>query len=77
MEFDWADETPHAEYGAAGFRRLLEERGEDPESWPQVLEHCEDLVSKRLAEATDEDRERVIARADRLLELAAATVKTA
>ena len=72
MEFDWADETLHAEYGRRWLRRLLEERGEDPESWPQVLERCEDLVSKRLAEATDEDRERIVACADRLLSLAAA-----
>ncbi len=31
MEFDWADETLHAEYGRRWLRRLLEVRGEDPE----------------------------------------------
>ena len=30
MEFDWADETLHAEYGRRWLRRLLEARGEDP-----------------------------------------------
>jgi uncharacterized ferritin-like protein (DUF455 family) len=76
MEYDWADETLHAEYGRRWLRRLLEERGEDPESWPQVLERCETLVSKRLAEATDDDRERIVRCAEELLALAAATVKT-
>ena len=77
MEFDWADETLHAEYGRRWLRRLLEERGQDPESWPQVLERCEELVSKRLAQATGEDREGILRCADDLLALAAATVKTA
>ena len=30
MEFDWADETLHAEYGRRWLRRLLEVRGERP-----------------------------------------------
>jgi hypothetical protein len=77
MEYDWADETLHAEYGRRWLRRLLEERGEDTESWPRVLERCEELVSKRLAEATDDDRERIVRCAEALLVLAAATVKTA
>ena len=52
MEFDWADETLHAEYGRRWLRRLLEARGEDPESWPAVLERCEELVQQRVAHAT-------------------------
>ena len=48
MEFDWADETLHAEYGRRWLRRLLEARGEDPESWPSVLERCERLVQERV-----------------------------
>ena len=46
MEFDWADETLHAEYGRRWLKELLEPRGEDPESWPAVLEHCEQLVER-------------------------------
>jgi len=70
MEFDWADETLHAEYGRRWLKELLETRGEDPESWPQVLERCEELVAARLAGATDADREAIVTRADNLLRLA-------
>jgi hypothetical protein len=41
MEFDWADETLHAEYGRHWLKRLLETRGKDPEGWPEILERCE------------------------------------
>jgi uncharacterized ferritin-like protein (DUF455 family) len=71
MEFDWADETLHAEYGRRWLRELLALRGEDPESWPRVLERCEQLVEAKLAEATDADREAIVACADNLLALAA------
>jgi broad specificity phosphatase PhoE len=67
MEFDWADETLHAEYGRRWLKQLLTERGEDPESWPRVLERCEELVAARLAEATDDDRRRIVAAAEELL----------
>jgi uncharacterized ferritin-like protein (DUF455 family) len=67
MEFDWADETLHAEYGRRWLKDLLQRRGEDPESWPQVLERCEQLVHERLAQATDADREAILARAHTLL----------
>jgi uncharacterized ferritin-like protein (DUF455 family) len=70
MEFDWADETLHAEYGRRWMRELLARRGEDPESWPRILERCEQLVEAKLAEATDADREAIVARATALLELA-------
>ncbi len=59
MEFDWADETLHAEYGRRWLRRLLEVRGEDPESWPAVLERCEQLVEERVARATSEELDRI------------------
>jgi len=67
MEFDWADETLHAEYGRRWLKELLGRRGEDPDGWPQVLERCEQLVEARLAQATDEDRERITAAAETLL----------
>ena len=68
MEFDWADETLHAEYGRRWLRRLLEARGEDPESWPAVLERCEQLVQERVARATPDDLARIRACADALVE---------
>ncbi|HKP19682.1 MAG TPA: DUF455 family protein [Gaiellaceae bacterium] len=70
MEFDWADETLHAEYGRRWLRRLLEVRGQDPESWPAVLERCERLVEERLERAAPADLERIRACADELLESA-------
>jgi hypothetical protein len=70
MEFDWADETLHAEYGRRWLREVLVRRGEDPERWPRILERCEQLVEAKLAEATDADREAVVSRANALLELA-------
>jgi hypothetical protein len=67
MEFDWADETLHAEYGRRWLRRLLEARGADPESWPAVLEECERLVQARVARATSDDLERIRTCADDLI----------
>ncbi len=71
MEFDWADETLHAEYGRRWLRRLLEVRGEDPESWPAILDRCEELVRERVSRATEADLTRIRACADALLEAAA------
>jgi hypothetical protein len=70
MEFDWADETLHAEYGRRWLKELLRTRGEDPEGWPLVLERCEQLVAATLAEATDADREAIVSCASALLERA-------
>jgi hypothetical protein len=67
MEFDWADETLHAEYGRHWLKRLLETRGEDPEGWPRILERCEELVQQRISATTDEEKRRIRACADRLL----------
>jgi hypothetical protein len=74
MEFDWADETLHAEYGRRWLKRLLELRGEDPESWQAVLDRCEELVTARVGQATDEDRERLTNAADALLARAGASL---
>ena len=67
MEFDWADETLHAEVGRRWLKDLLKRRGEDPEAWPSVLERCEQLVAARVAQATDEERIRIVAAADALV----------
>jgi uncharacterized ferritin-like protein (DUF455 family) len=67
MEFDWADETLHAEYGRRWLKRLLESRGEDPDGWPTILDRCEQLVRERVSRTTDEEKARVRACADRLL----------
>ena len=74
MEFDWADETLHAEYGRRWMRELLRVRGEDPEGWPQVLEQCEQLVAAELATATDDDRWAITVCAEALLAKVSAAV---
>jgi hypothetical protein len=67
MEFDWADETLHAEYGRRWLKELLERRGEDAEGWPEVLERCEQLVAARVAQATSDEQARIVAAADELV----------
>ena len=66
MEFDWADETLHAEYGRRWLRRLLERAGR-PQSWPEVLARCERLVEERIERATPDDLERIARCADALV----------
>ncbi len=56
MEFDWADETIHAEYGRRWLKALLETRGQSAGDYAAVLERCEQLVAARIAAATPEDR---------------------
>ena len=36
LEFDWADETLHAEYGRRWLNVLLGPPGEDPDFWPSA-----------------------------------------
>jgi uncharacterized ferritin-like protein (DUF455 family) len=67
MEFDWADETLHAEYGRRWLKELLRVRGQDEESWPAILERCEQLVQERVAAATPAEAARIRAIADELV----------
>ncbi len=76
MEFDWADETLHAEYGRRWLKELLDRRGEDQESWPVVLERCEQLVAARVGQATGAERARIVAAADALVAEATARARS-
>jgi hypothetical protein len=67
MEFDWADETLHAEYGRRWLKELLRVRGEDEESWPRILERCEQLVHIRVAAGTPAEAAEIRTVADALL----------
>jgi Protein of unknown function (DUF455) len=73
MEFDWADETIHAEYGRRWLKSLLDLRGSSGSEYPAILDRCEELVSAKIAAATDEDRALIRGCADRLHAAAAAT----
>lgn len=68
MQFDWADETIHAEYGRRWLKRLLELRGRSPEEYATVLEECESLVRRRIEQAEPGELEAVRACAERLVE---------
>jgi hypothetical protein len=67
MEFDWADETIHAEYGRRWLKELLRARGEHEEGWPAILERCEQLVQARVAAGTPEEAATIRKVADSLV----------
>jgi hypothetical protein len=67
MEFDWADETIHAEYGRRWLKELLRARGEDEEGWQAVLDRCEQLVRARVAAGTPQEAAAVREVADALV----------
>jgi hypothetical protein len=67
MDFDWADEAIHAGYGRRWLRRALEARGDDPERWPEFVRRCEELVAKRVASATEQERNAIRERAEALI----------
>lgn len=59
MDFDWADEAIHAGYGRRWLRYLLVQRGKPAEDWPKILKKCEELVSERVATASEEEKSAV------------------
>lgn len=66
MDFDWADETIHAHYGNVWLGKLLEVRGEEND--PKIVrQRCQDLVDAIIADATDEEREEIVALAENML----------
>jgi hypothetical protein len=76
MEFDWADETIHAEYGRRWLKELLRVRGGNEEGWQGVLAECERLVRERRAAATAEERAEIRDAAEALLAAARARTGT-
>ena len=65
MDYDWADEVMHTRYGTRWIHVLGEKH---PERMPDIRvlrDHCERLVAREVADATDEDRQdiRVVAEA--------------
>lgn len=66
-EFDWADETFHAEYGKRWLTVLLKERTTTPHDLPELRNQCEALIAAAVAECTAEERQQIRTIADRLL----------
>jgi len=69
MEFDWADETIHAHYGSKWLLALREKFPDLPDK-DTIHRRCDELVEKQIATATDEDRDRIFAIANAMIEKA-------
>ncbi len=70
MEFDWADETIHAEYGHRWLDALHERFPERVPEIDALRAECDRLVAAEVASATDADRDKTRAIAGRLIEKA-------
>jgi hypothetical protein len=75
-EFDWADETFHAEYGKHWLTVLLKGRTAPPHDLHELRHQCEATITAAVAECTDEERRQIRAIADRLLAQAKAQAAT-
>jgi hypothetical protein len=67
MQFDWADETIHAEYGRRWLKRLLEAQGRSADDYSAILDECEALVSECKTGVSPEELATVVACAERLV----------
>jgi hypothetical protein len=56
MDFDWADETIHAEYGHRWLHVLRERLPERVPDFDALRTLCDDLVAAEIGSATDADR---------------------
>ncbi len=74
MDFDWADETIHANYGRRWLTRLLQIRGWE-QNWRTVLGRCQGLVAEEVASATPLEREDIREAAERLIARATAIAR--
>ncbi len=70
MDFDWADETIHAQYGRHWCNALREK---NPERVPDVevtRKTCDELVARQVALATPQERSEIHRIAEALIEKA-------
>jgi hypothetical protein len=67
MQFDWADETIHAEYGRRWLKRLLELDGRPPDHYADILDECEQLVQRRIEQIQPGEFDEIRACAERLV----------
>lgn len=74
-EFDWADETFHAEYGKRWLTVLLKGRTEFPKDLHDVRTRCEEIVKDMIDVCTPEEKEQAFLVAHHLI--AAAKEKAA
>jgi len=74
MEFDWADETIHAHYGAKWLKVLQQKFPDLPDS-DAIHERCDALVNALIETATDEDRRQIYAIAEKMIAKAQRTLE--
>jgi|WetSurMetagenome_2_1015567.scaffolds.fasta_scaffold61062_2 uncharacterized ferritin-like protein (DUF455 family) len=74
-EFDWADETFHAEYGNRWLTALFERRSEPPHDTTEIRQHCEQIAAEYIATATAQERIEIHDIAARLLDKARQTAR--
>ena len=72
-EFDWADETFHAEYGNRWLTVLFERRSEPPRDANEIRQRCEQIAAEYVATATIEERTEIHEIAAKLLDKARQT----
>jgi len=75
-EFDWADETFHAEYGKRWLTVLLKGRSTPPHDLHDLCRHCEALIDEAVAECTPEERQHLRTMAEGLMAQAKARATT-
>lgn len=75
-EFDWADETFHAEYGKRWLTVLLKGCPSPPHDLHELRTQCEALITAAVAECTAEERQQIRTIADGLLAQAKAQAAT-
>lgn len=66
-EFDWADETFHAEYGKRWLTVLLKARATPPHDLHELRQQCEAIMTKAVSACTETERQQIRAIADRLI----------
>jgi hypothetical protein len=73
-EFDWADETFHAEYGKRWLTALFEKREKGPHTLDKIRDQCDKLIAATIATATPREKAEIHAQAERLIKQAEAIV---
>lgn len=56
MDFDWADETIHAQYGKHWLGEILKYRGQDPKRTDEIRRRCGQLVAACVDSATSDEK---------------------
>jgi uncharacterized ferritin-like protein (DUF455 family) len=71
-EFDWADETFHAEYGKRWLTALFEKREKGPHTLDEIRDQCDKLITATIATATPHEKAEIHAQAETLIKRAGA-----